>query len=114
MRRIAPGARGRFIPEEARLEAIPVTLASMGRTAAEEVAVQALASVHEGSIPVVEDTRRRLVPGVAIYPVTMVPEGEHSVVRPLRGLVRLEGAAESYASRLLRRVVGVLIRESGA
>jgi len=52
--------------------------------------------------------------GVAIYPVTMVPEGDHAVARPLRGLVRLEGAAESYASRLLRRVVGVLIRESGA
>jgi putative peptide zinc metalloprotease protein len=114
MRRISPGARGRFIPEEARLEAIPVTLASMGRTAAEELAVQALASVHEGSIPVAEDTRRRLVPGIAIYPVTMVPEGDHAVARPLRGLARLEGAAESYASRLLRRVVGVLIRESGA
>ena len=114
MRRIAPGARGVFMPEEPRLSAIPVTLATVGRTAAEELAVAALAAVHEGTIPVVEDARHRLVPAVAVYPVTMTPDELHALERPIRGQARIEGAAESLAARVIRRVVGVLIRESGA
>ena len=114
MRRIAPGARGRFRPEEPSLGSIPVTLASISPTAAEDLAVAPLAAVHEGSIPVVEDQRHRLVPGIAVYAVTMTVDEPRALARPLRGQASLEGAAESVAARVLRRVVGVLIRESGA
>lgn len=114
IRRIAPGARGSFLPEEPLMGSIPVTLASIARTAAEDIVVAPLAAVHEGSIPVVEDQRHRLVPGVAVYAVTMTPDEPYRLDRPIRGQARLEGAAESLASRMLRRIVGVLIRESGA
>ncbi len=112
MRRLEPGAPGRFVPEDALLAAIPVTLATLGRTAVEDIDLAVLASVNEGPVEAVPDGRR-LKAGVAVYRATLHADAAAPIVT-LRGTVVLEGRPESFAARIARQVVGVLIRESGA
>ena len=57
---------------------------------------------------------RALKPLLSLYAVVLHPEGAQAPDQEVRGQVRLEGLAESMASRVARRVFGVLIRESGA
>ncbi len=72
----------------------------------------ALASTYEG--PVTSHLEgKRLRAGKAVYPVTLRVEGPAPDVA-LRGVVQLEGRPESFASRVARQVIGILIREAGA
>lgn len=112
LRRLSPGAVGRFVPEDPMLPPVPVTLAGVGPTAAEEIELLPLAAVYEGPVKVVQDGRR-LKAGEAVYPVTFTA-GDAAPPSLVRGTVVLEGRPESFAARVARQVVGVLIRESGA
>jgi hypothetical protein len=74
-----------------------------------------LASTHEGPVQVVPDRPEKgLKPLASLYSVTLEPRGTYAPEQEVRGQVRLDGLAESMAGRVLRRVFGVLIRESGA
>ncbi|MHB2166428.1 HlyD family efflux transporter periplasmic adaptor subunit [Alsobacter sp. R-9] len=111
LRRLSPGTRGRFVPEDPQMPAVPVVLDSIGRTAAEDLDLLPLASTNEGPVPALQDGRR-LKAGAAVYPAIMTTAGP---VPPTarRGTAVLEGHAESFAVRAARHVIGVLIRESG-
>ncbi len=113
LRRLKDGAKGVFIPEEPLASSFPVRLTSVGHTAVEDLDLLALAAAHEGPIPATEDSRR-LKPGVAIYPAVMTGEVDAPLTTSMRGRVFVDGVAESFATQVLRRLVGVLIRESGA
>lgn len=112
LRRIAPGATGRFVPEDPMLAPVPVTLASVGPTAVEEIELAPLASTHEGPVRTVQDGRR-LKAGEAVYAATLEADGAAPPAL-VRGTVVLSGRPESFVARVARQVVGVLIRESGA
>jgi putative peptide zinc metalloprotease protein len=114
LRRLADGATGKFIPDEPMAQSFPVKLASVGRTAIEDVDLLALASTNEGPIPVTEDARHRLKPGISVYPVRLTAEAPAGMNVSQRGRVFVQGAPESFAARATRRIIGVLIRESGA
>ena len=112
MRRLSPGAAGRFVPEDPMLPQAPVTLAGLGQTAVEEIELAPLAAAYEGPVKVVQDGRR-LRAGEAVYPATLEAAGP-APSSLVRGTAVLEGRRESFAARVARQVVGVLIRESGA
>lgn len=113
LRRIEDGATGAFIPDDPLTASFPVKLATVGRTAVEDVDLLALASTNDGPVPVTEDGRRKLKPGVSIYPVKFAAEPQADIATSLRGHVFLQATPESFAARAARRIVGVLIRESG-
>ena len=115
LRRLRTGAQGRFLPDDVTRPSVPVILTEIGATAVETLDLPILASLHEGPVQVVpERSERALKPLLSLYAVTLHPEGAHAPEQEVRGQVRLEGLAESMAARVVRRVFGVLIRESGA
>ena len=115
LRRLRAGALGRFLPEDVTRASVPVVLSSIGATAVETLDLPILASVNEGPVQAVADrSDRALKPLLSLYSVALRPEGPYAPEQEVRGHVRLEGLPESMAVRVLRRVFGVLIRESGA
>ena len=115
LRRLRTGAQGRFLPDDVTRPSVPVILTEIGATAVETLDLPILATLHEGPVQVVpERSERALKPLLSLYAVILHPEGAHAPEQEVRGQVRLEGLAESMAARVVRRVFGVLIRESGA
>ena len=115
LRRLRLGAEGVFMPDDTSRPSVPVILKDIGPTAVETLDVSILASVHDGPVQVVQDrSERGLKPLLSVYGVTLEPQKPFAPEQEIRGQVRLEGVAESMALRVLRRVFGVLIRESGA
>ena len=113
--RLQAGASGRFVPETATLATIDVTLTAAPAYGSRTLELPALASVNGGPILVETESRDQLVPLEAHYPVLM--SATSIAERPsysVRGVAYLQGAPESFAAGLWRRVLKVLVRESGA
>lgn len=112
--RVAPGTRGRFIPDDIQLKSSEVTLTDIATAAATTIEVAALAAPYGGPIAVDEDAEGRLTPQAGRYPVRL--EGTAAGQRlpqARRGLVVLDGTPASLLGGLWRHAAGVLVRESG-
>ena len=72
-----------------------------------------LASVNGGAIATRVGANEALIPEIPVYRVTLVPSDATVPDRPLTGTAVLEGRAASIAGQVWRRVVSVVIRESG-
>ena len=115
LRRIVLGAQGRFLPDDLTRQSFGVVLSGIGTAAVETLDLLSLASTFEGPVQVVQERADRPPkPLLSLYAVTLEPKAEVAVEQEVRGQVRLDGLSESMAARLARRVIGVLIRESGA
>ena len=115
LHRLTPGAAGRFVPDGAQRHVLPVTIAQIARAGASEIEIPDLASNNAGRIAVTADSRHRLVPTAAQYMVRMpVDAGQPVPELVLRGVVAADGARESFAVRLYRQAMKVLVREAGA
>ena len=113
--RVVPGAKGRFMPEDPQAAAVGVTLTSVAVSGASEIDILELASPHGGAIDAEPDQHRKLLPSSAQYRATLdVIDGEPAPDKMERGTVVLTGKAESLIARAWRRVLTVLVRESGA
>lgn len=112
---IAVGASARFYPDDPRMAPIDMSVEAIETVNADVLSEPYLASVYGGVIGV--DTQAPgdpLVPHDPVYRVffatlgdTMAPAWETP------GKVRVEGQSRSLLDRLWRKVVSVLIRESG-
>ena len=112
--RVAEGVGGRFIPDDPTLAGVAVRLRRVAQAGAAAIEIPALASTHGGRIAVESDQQQRLVPIAAHYLVEMLPDAAMAAPsHVLRGVVHLDGRAESFAIRAWRQVSRVLIRESG-
>jgi putative peptide zinc metalloprotease protein len=112
--RLADAARGRLVPYETPAASIPLTLTSVARSGAPAIELAELVQVHGGRIAASEDRDRRLVPISAQFLATMTTVDALPPVNSVtRGLVLIEGKAESLAGRAARQVARVLVRESG-
>ena len=115
LRRLQIGAQGRFLPDDITRASVRVELTAIGPTAVEALDLPMLASTYEGPVQIVPDRPEKgLKPMASLYSVRLEPRGDYVPEKEVRGQVRLDGLAESMAARVLRRVFGVLIRESGA
>ena len=113
--RIAAGSGGRFIPDDPLAPPQSVIVEQIAYSGSEVIDIPYLASTYGGAIAVKEDAQRRLVPTTAAHLVTLKPVGDSPELgHVMRGVVVLDGEAESVFFRFWRRALNVLIRESGA
>lgn len=111
--RIVPGVQGVFVPADLALSRIPAKVASIDGTAVRTLADQELASVNGGAIATRAGPNETLVPEVPIYRVTLRPSESVVLQHTVAGNVILEGRPASIAGQMWRKIVSVLIRESG-
>ncbi len=115
LRRLQRGARGRFLPDDVTRPSLSVELTAIGPTAVEVLDLPILAAPNDGPVQVVPDRPERgFKPLASLYSLTLSALEPYAPEKEVRGQVRVDGLAESMAARVLRRVFGVLIRESGA
>ena len=113
--RIEPGTTGMFIPEVPSAPSARVTVGTVAAGSVNIIELSELASSHGGRIEVQPDARQRLIPTTAQYAIVMTTGAQ--TVPPdfaVRGTVILHGRAESLVASVYRRVLKVLMRESGA
>lgn len=113
--RLKPGAKGRFEPDDVLSAAEDVEVRDVAYSGASVIEIPYLASTFGGPVAVTEDRDRGLVPNQATYLVTMTPNEvlASPMMHVKRGVVIVEGQAESIAARFWRHAASVLVRESG-
>lgn len=111
---VAVGAAARFYPENGSLDPFDLTLVAIDPAARRTLDEPAAASPHGG------DTPARLLPDGGletvkpVYRALLEPKVPlESLPRMVRGQVILQGRSISFLAQALRRVQGVLVRESG-
>ncbi|SFK48439.1 putative peptide zinc metalloprotease protein [Mesorhizobium albiziae] len=113
--RIEPGASGWFIPDDLTQPKFPVTLTSAAISGAKYLDIPQLTSQFGGEIAVHPSERGQLAPVSAQYAVNARVAGEQRQPdQTRRGMLLLEGRAESLMARAWRQVLKVLVREAGA
>ena len=113
--RIEKGAAGRFVPDDPQVPSLEVTLRNVAVSGASPLAIAELATPSGGRIVAQPNARQLLVPASAQYLVELeVAEPASAPVRKHRGLVHVKGSAESLLARTWRRLLRVLVQESGA
>ncbi len=113
--RIEIGAPGQFVPDVPQASSVSAVLQSIAVSGTAHIEPPELTSAHSGRIEAMPDNRQRLVPVNAQYLVTLAVAPTEPVpsVR-LRGVVNVQGAAESFFAATWRRVLKVFVRESAA
>jgi putative peptide zinc metalloprotease protein len=110
--RVHPGASARFYPENGDAP-VELRVASIGSASVRTLDVQDLASVYGGGVAVRKDGEGKLVPESAIYRATLVPaRASVPIVKRLRGTVTIDADRSGLLSRIYRRAVALVIRES--
>ena len=114
LRRLTENAVGLFIPDDLTFPSIPVVINTVARSGTASLEIAVLASFHGGSIQVEQGSNNQLVPKQAQYLIEMksvrISNSPNQIVR---GLIELDGIAESIAMSAFRQVAKVLIRETG-
>ncbi|GJE54784.1 HlyD family efflux transporter periplasmic adaptor subunit [Methylobacterium thuringiense] len=117
MARLYAGATGLFVPDDLTTGSIPVAVSAVSNAAVATVEIPALASHLGGPVAVREEKGVGPVPVEAHYAVVLNrPDDElrlSGTPAVVRGVVAVSGHRESIAAHALRRVVAVLVRESG-
>ncbi len=113
--RITAGTDGHFIPDDIARPPVAVTVAGIAPGATTRLQLPELSTDERGWIGVVPNREGEMVPAAAQYAVLMKvrdPIAHQDLA--VRGVAVLNGTAESLLAKFWRRVLQVLIRESGA
>lgn len=111
---IEPAATGRFIADDPGRKALAVRLQSVDPTASAFIERESLTSDRGGPVAVRRDDKKRARPVQAWYGVDIIIIGKQTFPsQPLRGVVVINGRAESLFTSLWRRIAVLGIRESG-
>ena len=113
--RIKLHASAKFIPDNPQLNSIWGYVADIEQANLKNLESPALASIYGGQIPAQYNNEQQLVPDKSAYKVrfTISPVEGVMVENIMRGVVHVEGKAESFFSRIYKMVLSILIRESG-
>jgi putative peptide zinc metalloprotease protein len=114
--RLRTGQSGRFIPDDAQIGAVKASLSEVALSASQTVDIPHLAETHGGKLRTQPpQPKTPLVPLDPIHLVTLTPQQTGTPnPRPIRGVAVVEGAPQSMAASLWRRVLKVLVQEAGA
>lgn len=109
--RIDPQADGTFIPDDPALPSLAVTIADVSIAGESELHNDYLASIYGGSVAVQKsaDGELRPVSGVHIVRFTT---GTTAPAKVLRGVVHVDGKAQSLAKGIWTQVMRVVVREA--
>jgi putative peptide zinc metalloprotease protein len=114
--RLRTGQVGRFIPDNAQISAVKASLSEITSSVSQTMDIPHLAETHGGKLRTQPpQPKAPLVPLDPIHLVTLKPQqtGEPNS-RSIRGVAVVEGAPQSMAASLWRRVLKVLVQEAGA
>jgi putative peptide zinc metalloprotease protein len=111
--RVETGARATFYPEEPEISPIAARLVWVAPADTLTIANRELADIHGGPIPTIPDSQDGVMPQGTWYPVRFLTENGEPPDQSVRGTLHIEAESRSIAGRILRRIAGVLIRESG-
>lgn len=113
--RIADGAAARFIPDDGERASIRLAVREISASGVANLDIDDLASPYGGAIEATRQQDGRATPMVAQYRVLLdVPDSVSQPERRIRGIAIVEGTRQSFADRLWRQVMRVVIREGGA
>lgn len=113
--RVKNGGKGYFVPDDYLVASAPVSIGKIALAAETNLAIKPLTSVYGGKVSTRKEPDGSLAPVSATYLMTMpFTRQPGDVSKVSRGLVHLDGVAESMAARVWRKVLQVLVRESGA
>ena len=114
--RIAPGARARFVPDDATRASRPARLVERGGSALATLDQPLLASVNGGAVAVAKDADKRLKPRSELYGLRLVAarDGTASavVLQPMPGIVKIDAEGRSLVGRVLNYVARSLRGEA--
>lgn len=113
--RLAKGSAGRFVPDDVSRPALAVEVENLGIAGLSDVAIPQLSSKFGGMFAVHELAGGHLTPVDASYDVAARVVGP--VAEPTQtasGLLVLEAEPQSYAGKVFRQILRVLVREAGA
>nr|WED68373.1 HlyD family efflux transporter periplasmic adaptor subunit [Pectobacterium colocasium] len=114
LNRIAAGMSGQFIADDPARAAVPVILKDIDPTGIAFIEHNILASEHGGPIAVRRDEQKQLRPVQGWYGVNLDVATDSTLPsQPLRGLVVMNGEAESLFAGIWRQVAALGVRESG-
>lgn len=112
--RVNEGQGGRSVDENFSLPSIDVQIQHIGAAASQVLDNWLLASVHGGSVASRLE-KSAAWPEHAVFEITAQAEGAPAApLTEVRGEIQIKGQAQSLATRVVRRVVRVLVRESTA
>jgi putative peptide zinc metalloprotease protein len=113
--RIKTQASAKFIPDNPQLDVIWSYVADIEQANLKVLDIPALSSVYGGKVPVQYDENQNLVPDKSVYRIrfTVSPVEDIKVENIVRGVVHIQGEAESYIKRMFKIIGSVFIRESG-
>lgn len=111
--RIAAGAAALFMPEDPLIPRRSGHVSDISMTGARAIELPYLASTYGGDVPSDRTHEQLVKPRSGWHLVRIVLDGA-PVDQAMRGTVHIDGARESYAAAIWRRVLRVLVRESGA
>lgn len=115
--RIRQDAPAVFVPANVAAPRVEASVSFIDNTATRALSDPELASVNGGPIAIREsyaqDQSQTLVPELPVYRVLLSPSGNDTPDHTRTGTAIIEGSAASLAGQIWRKVVSVLIRESG-
>ncbi len=114
LRRIDDGMTAHFYPDSPEFGVIAVTLDTVEFLGTPELDNLYVASTFGGDLAVRESKDGALLTVKSHYKLKLLPtEADLVVDQVIRGLVIIDGHAESLFSRIRRRLVAIFIRETG-
>ncbi len=119
--RLRPGAKAVFVPDDPGLARVPMELREIGVVRHSGRDLLYLSSIHGGPVPAERDERGQIHTLKGMFPVRFHmrrdagdrSEKEHLCPMACTGRIVVEARPESLAGRMIRRVLSVLLRESG-
>ena len=112
IQRIQKDSSAKFIPDNHQLDKVKGVLAEVSQANAEVISIPSLTSRYGGHIAVSE-TAQELEPIGTWYSVIVdLPDNNLITDRIERGVVFIEGSRESFAKKVWRQTMRVLVRES--
>lgn len=113
LRRVAPGQRASFVPEDPGAPRVAARILAVDGAAARLLPDAELSSQHGGNIATRAGQNNTAIPELPVYRVLLAPLEPVSPRQVMRGAVLVQAEAESFALRVWRQALGVLLRESG-
>ncbi len=113
--RIEKLAPAKFIPDNPQLDSIWSFVLDIEMANLKTLELPALASIYGGKIPVHFNENQQLVPDKSAFKVRFSVSAVEDVKvdQIIRGVVHVQGEAESFIKRFYKVIVSVLVRESG-
>ncbi len=113
--RIEKLAPAKFIPDNPQLDSIWSFVLDIEMANLKILELPALGSIYGGKIPVHFNENQQLVPDKSAFKVRFSVSAVEDVKvnQVIRGVVHIQGEAESFIKRFYKVIVSVLVRESG-